>query len=127
MPKLRVPGSSVPERLLVRYDRLTAGHLAWLRVTVTDLPSSTPLEGFVAAHSPGANWKREAEAESLEVSGRPAARMAFGGRWNSQDYLSETVAVRQGEQVYLITASFPASDGVAREQVRQAVASATWQ
>jgi hypothetical protein len=60
------------------------------------------------------------------VGGRPAARLAFAGRWGGQDYLCETVAVRKGDQVYLITASFPASDATAREQVRQAVAGATW-
>jgi hypothetical protein len=65
--------------------------------------------------------------DKLEVSGLPAVRIAFAGRWNNQDYLNETVAVRHGEQVYLITASFPASDRVAREQVRQAVAGTTWQ
>jgi hypothetical protein len=126
LPKLGVPGSSAQERLLVRYDRLTAGHLAWLRVTVADLPPSIALQACVSARSPGPNWKRETEVDQLEVSGQPAVRIAFVGRWNNQDYLNETVAVRQGEQVYLITASFPASDGVAREQVRQAVAGATW-
>jgi hypothetical protein len=64
--------------------------------------------------------------EALEVSGLPAARVALVGRWNGQEYINETVAVRRGEEIYLITASFPASDQTAREQVRQAVAGATW-
>jgi hypothetical protein len=126
LPKLGVPGSSAQERLLVRYDRLTAGHLAWLRVTAADLPASTTLQACVSSRSPGSNWKREAEVETLEVSGRPAARIAFVGRYDNQEYLSETVAGRQGDRVYFITASFPASDAKAREQVRKAVAEATW-
>jgi hypothetical protein len=57
----------------------------------------------------------------------PAARIAFVGRWDQQDYLCETTAVRKGEKVYFITASLPASDSKGLEQVRQAVAGATWQ
>jgi hypothetical protein len=126
LPRLDRPGSAAQERLLVRYDRLTAGHLAWLRVTVADLPASTPLLVCLSACSPGSNWKRETEVEDLEVCELPAARIAFVGRWSNQEYLCETVGVRQGERVYLITASFPASDGKAREQVRKAVAEAIW-
>jgi hypothetical protein len=126
LPPLGVPGT-LQERLLVRYDRLTAGRHAWLRVTVADVPSATPLEVCLSDRSPGREWERASEVESLEVSGRPAARIAFVGRWGSQEYVCETAAVRQGGQVYLMTASFPASDGTARGQVRQAVAGATWQ
>jgi hypothetical protein len=125
LPPLGIAGKQ--ERLLVRYDRLAVGQHGWLRVTVAGVPSSTPLKACLENRSPGRDWKRESEAESLEVGGLPAARVAFVGRWDNQDYLSETVAVRKGENVYLITASLPASDGTAREQVRQAVAGATWQ
>ena len=114
------------ERLLVRYDRISTGQHAWLRVTVADIPSATPMNGFLAARRPGQGWKRESENEHLEVSGLPAARIAFVGRWHDQDYLCEMVAVRDRERVYLLSGSFPASDGAAREQVRQAVAGATW-
>jgi hypothetical protein len=133
LPKLGGSGSSTPERLLVRYDRLTAGYLAWLRVTTADVPPAGPLKALVSARSPGSSWKPESASENLEVSGLPAARAAFVGRWGGQGYLSETVAVRQGERVYVITASFPSADRKApadrkaREQVRQAVAGATWQ
>ncbi len=110
----------------MRYDRLTAGHLAWLRVTVADLSPAQSLQTGLASYSPGPGWKRDGEVESLEVSGHPAARVAFAGRWGKQDYLCETVAVCSGERVYFISASFPAADGTAREQVRQAVDQATW-
>jgi hypothetical protein len=124
LPPLATPGSPKPERLLVRYDRLTAGYLAWLRVTVADRVPAASLEASLSTHKPGRNWRQEAAAETLEVGGLPAARIAFAGRWDNQDYLCETVAVSQGERVYFITASFPAADAAARDEVRQAVANA---
>jgi hypothetical protein len=119
-------GGTQQERLLVRYDRISTGQHAWLRVTVGELPSAMSLKACLSSRRPGSGWKLESEADSLEVSGLPAARVAFVGRWSDLDYLCETVAVRKGEKVYLFSASFPASDGTAREQVRQAVAGATW-
>jgi hypothetical protein len=115
------------ERLLARYDRISTGQHAWVRVSVADLPSSTPLKACLSTRLPGRDWKRESEEENLEVSGLPAARIAFVGRWQDQDYLCETVVVRKGEKVYLFSAAFPASDDTAREQVRQAVRRASWQ
>jgi hypothetical protein len=111
----------------VRYDRLAAGHHAWLRVTVADIALSTSLKARLAGRSPQRSWKRESEEEKFEVSGLPASRIAFRGLWDEHDYLCETVAVRKGKTVYFVTASFPAGDNEAREQVRQAVAGATWE
>ena len=125
LPPFGVPGKSAQERLLVEYYRLTAGNPAWLRVTVAAMPRSTSLKACLLARGPGASWTRDSEVEDLEVSGLPAARIVFVGRWENQNYLCETVAVRKEESVYLITASFPASDSRAREQVRQAVVNAT--
>jgi hypothetical protein len=127
LPALGVPGKAAQEQLLVRYDRLAPGKMAWLRVTVADWPASMPLTGCLSTRTPGPDWKRESEEGSLGVSGLSAARIVFAGRWDEQEYLCETVAVRKEERVYLITASFPSSDGTAREAVRQAVAGATWQ
>jgi hypothetical protein len=126
LPPLGVPGGAGQERLLVRYDRPSAGRLAWLRVTAADLPAGLPLEKCLSARAPRPDWRRESGVEELEVAGRPAARVAFAGRWDNQDYLCEVVAVRKGERAYFIAASFPAADATAREQVRQAVARATW-
>jgi hypothetical protein len=123
---LPLPPLGKPERLLVRYDRLTAGRLAWLRVTMTDLPASATLAAHLSGLAPKPTWRHEAEVGKLEVSGWPALRIAFVGRWDNQDYVSETVAVRKGDRVYLLTASFPAEDAEAREQVRVAVAGAVW-
>ena len=125
LPRLGSSGAA-SERLLVRYDRLTAGCLAWVRVSVADLPSAQPLPAVLTSHAPGPSWKRAAQIESLEVSGHPAARVACTGVWSKQDYLCETTAVSAGERVYFISASFPAADETAREQVRQAVEHATW-
>jgi hypothetical protein len=126
LPPLGVAGNP-QERLLVRYDRLAPGKMAWLRVTIADSPASMPLKECLSTRTPGPDWERESEEGSLEVSGLPAARIVFAGRWDEQDYLCETVAVRKGENVYFITASLPGSDSTGHEQVRQAVAGATWQ
>jgi hypothetical protein len=124
LPPLAGPGQPTPERLLVRYDRVRAGRLAWLRVSAADLPASSPLAGCLSP--PGADWRREGEVEALEVGGLPASRAAFRGAWEGQDYLCETVAVRRGGRVYLLAAAFPAADAGAREEVRQAAAGASW-
>lgn len=126
LPPLEVPGGP-PERFLVRYDRISTGHHAWMRVSVADLPSAIALKRCVSNRLPGPGWKRESDVEEFEVSGLPAARVAFVGRWYDQDYLCETVAVRKGEKVYLFSAAFPASESEAREQARQAVLRASWQ
>jgi hypothetical protein len=126
LPPLGVPGHS-QERFLVRNDRISTAHRAWLRVTVVDLPTSTPLKACLSTCLPERGWKRESEEDGLEVSGLPAARIAFVGRYSDLDYLCETFAVRKGEKVYLFSAAFPVSDDTAREQVRQAVLQAGWQ
>jgi hypothetical protein len=110
--------------MIARYDRLTAGQLAWLRVAAAEAPATTPLSAFLKA--PGESWRREGKEEALEVSGQPAARAAFRGRWQSQEYECESTAVRRAGRVYVITASFPAGDAAAREQVRAAVAGIAW-
>jgi hypothetical protein len=120
-------GSAAQERLLVRYDRLTAGQLAWLRVTVAELPAAKPLKAIAPACSPGPGWKQEGDVTDCEIGGLPAIRVAFLGTWNTREYVCETALVRKGERVYLITGSFPAADTAARDQVRQAVAGASWQ
>jgi hypothetical protein len=125
LPPLAVPGQ-MQERVLVRYDYLAGKH-AWLRITVANVPAATSLKSCIEKRSPERDWKREVDEENLDMSGLPAARIAFLGRWDQQDYLCETVAVRRGETVYFITASLPASDNTLREQVRQAVTSASWQ
>jgi hypothetical protein len=106
---------------------VTSGYYAWLRVTVADLPTAASLAKLLSTRRPGPNWKRESQDENLEVSGLPAARVAFTGQWHNQDYLSETAVVHKGEHVYLFSVGLPASDNTAREQVRQAVGRATWQ
>ena len=126
LPPLGVSGHR-SEHLLVRYDRISTADHAWLRVTVADLPSSTSLKACLSICVPERGWKRESEEDGLEVSGLPAARIAFVGRYYDRDYLCETFAVRKGEKAYLFSTAFPASDDTAREHVRQAVLQARWQ
>jgi hypothetical protein len=121
------PGGAARERLLVQYKRLQAGRPAWLRVSVADsLPGASPA-ACLAGRAPGRDWRKGSAVQPLEISGHPAARVAYAGHWNKQSLVSETVAVRQGDRVYYFTGTFPDGDDAAREQVRQAVAGATWQ
>ena len=124
LPPLDGPGLPAQAHLLARYDRVTAGRLAWLRLAAADVPASTPLSAFL--RPPGEGWRREGAEEQLEVSGQPAARASFLGRWDGQEYRCETTAVRRSARVYAITASFPAGDSEARGQVRAAVAGVVW-
>lgn len=112
------------ERLLVRYDRLTAGQLAWMRLSLADMPATKSLTACLTARAPDKSWRPEGDVESLELHGKPAARRAWRGTWMKQDYLCETTAMQRGEEVYLFTASWPADDPTAREQVRRSVADA---
>lgn len=127
LPAIETHGKSVRERLLVRYDRLTSSQHAWLRVSVAEAPVSVSPQSFASSKSPGPTWKRELEVESVEVAGMPAARTAFRGKWNGDAFISESVAIRKDAHIYLITATFPAPDTEARDQVRQAVARTSWQ
>src|SRR5438309_213963 len=43
LPPLGAAGKSSQERLVVRYDRVTSGSLAWLRVSALELPGTTAL------------------------------------------------------------------------------------
>jgi hypothetical protein len=126
LPPLRMAKAG-PERLMARYDRLTTGRLAWLRVAVADLPASLSLTACVTSQTPGSQWKRLSDPETLEVGGQPAARIAYKGPWEGQEYVCETVATRKGGRVYFLSAAFPAEDAGACEQVRQTVATAVWE
>lgn len=123
---LPLPPLGKSEKLLVRYDRITSADPAWLRVS-TDVSSAKPLPDQVAARAPAADWKREADVETLEVAGLPAARVAFKGRWQGQDFLNETLVVQKQDRLYLLSATFPAADAEAREAARKASLTASWQ
>jgi hypothetical protein len=114
------------ERSLVRYDRTTAGKLAWLRVSYAEVPETISLAECAASHSPGPDWQPEGESEDTQVAGQPAVRAEYKGQWAGQDYLSETVAVRRGGRVYFFSSSFPAADPSAGTEARQAIADCTW-
>jgi hypothetical protein len=127
LPAIDPSSKLAPERLLVRYDRLTSAEHAWLRLSVAEAPASLASQTFVSSRAPAPSWKRDSEIEQLEMAGQPAARTSFRGKWNGSEFISESVAVRRGAQIFLITATFPAHDSEAREQVRQAVARTAWQ
>lgn len=125
---VEAPGAPAGERPLVKYKRLVPGKTpAWLKVSVTDASSSTPLADLLGKRSPGPHWKQASAAESLEVSGLPAARISFAGKYDNRDFIREILAVRRGHQVFFFAATFPAGDPGARDLMRQAVDSAIWE
>ena len=126
LPPLTPAGKGPRERLVVQYERVESGNLAWLRVTEADAPPAASLESLLAGRAPPGAWKRAGAPEALEVSGQPAARLALTGRHDDQEYLCEMTAVRRGDKVYFFTASLPAADGAGRAAARQAVAGAAW-
>jgi hypothetical protein len=122
------PGGPAPsERFLVKYKHDFRGGPAFLSVTMVDLPEGTTLDKLLARRSPGSGWGPPSRVETLQVRGRPAARVAYSGRQNDQPSVREVVAVRRDRRVYFFTGTFPRSDPQAREQIRQAVGSIVWE
>jgi hypothetical protein len=123
LPALGASGKLPGEQLLVRYDRVQAGNLAWLRVSAGAAAAETRAADCLAGP---AEWRRVGEPEAVDVGGQSGVRAVYLGRYEGQDFRNETVAVRRGPKVYLLTATFPAADAQAGDQVRQAVAGVTW-
>jgi hypothetical protein len=69
-------------------------------------------------------WKLQKEARELDFQTVRAYCVAYAGRWENRNYLNESVAIRRGAQVYVITASFPAEDDETRTQIHEAIANA---
>jgi hypothetical protein len=126
LPPLAPAGKGPREHLVVQYERVEVGNVAWLRVTEADVPATASLESLLAGRAPPGAWKRAGAPEGVEVSGLPAVRVALTGRHDAQDYLCEMTAVRHGDKVYFFTASLPAGDGAGREEARREVAGAAW-
>jgi hypothetical protein len=123
LPRLDSSGKT-QERLIARYDRSGSGQPAWMRVSRAVSDPTRTLRKYVSAKTPGTGWKLKNEARELDFEGVQSYRVVFAGRWENRDYLNETVAIRRGEQVFVITASFPATDEQARAQVRESIANA---
>jgi hypothetical protein len=122
-----MPGAAAREQLLVQFKRLRAGHPAWLRVTVADVPATTSLKACLANRPVEGSWRKETPPHDFTASGLPAARVALAGRSGKNHLVSETVAVRRAGRVYFFSGTFPDGDTEAREQVRQAVEGVTWE
>jgi hypothetical protein len=116
----RARGEDSPsaDGLLVQYKRLSAGHPAWLRISV-------------AGRSPAAiqekGWRSIGATEKADIGGFPATRSLAAGKWRQKDYLRETVVVSRGGRVYVFTAMYPAGDQRAEEQIRLSLAGVSWQ
>lgn len=120
------PALAAKEQVLVQYKRLTAGRPAWLRVSSMAVDASVSPTTCLSHRNLGREWCVDSQPEGFEVNSRPASRVAYSGEWHKMSYLCEIVAIRCGERVYFFTASIPADDSAARDEVRQAIATATW-
>ncbi len=116
--RARGDDSSSADGLLVQYKRLSAGHPAWLRISV-------------AGRSPAAiqekGWRSIHATQRAEIGGFPATRSLAAGKWHQKDYLRETAVVSRGGRVYVFTAMYPAGDQESQEQIRRALATSSWQ
>jgi hypothetical protein len=123
LPRLDKTGKT-QERLIARYDHSISGGQAWIRVSQAISDPTRSFRKYVSAKSPGSGWRLKSEARELDCESVQAYRVVFAGRWQDQEYLNETVAIRRGRQVYIITASFPAADEHLRAQVRESIVNA---
>jgi hypothetical protein len=128
-------GAHSAERLLVKYKRVVPpDQLAWLSVNVADANDGDSPDQFLRGQrAPESNWKVTKPIEmGLTVGGQPAARVVFGGPFNSgqkasRDFTCELVAVKNGQRIFLLAGMFAAADKVSQQQVRAAIESAVFE
>jgi hypothetical protein len=123
------PRDRKPERMLVKFKRLIPGlQMAWIRVSVADVPEDqTPAELLKKRKPPETDWTVKKEVEDgLEVGGKPAARITFGGPYDPdqkglRDYTCEVVAIRRGPQVFYFAGTYETSDPKGQKRIRTAL------
>jgi hypothetical protein len=131
------PREHKPERMVVKYKRLIPGHqVAWLRVSVADAPADqSPADLLKTRKPPEPDWKvRKSVEDGLTVGGQPAARVTFGGPFETddkgdRDFTCEVVAVRPrpGEpRVFYFAGTFMTGDPTGQKRVRAAIDSAAF-
>lgn len=119
----------VPKEVpMVKYRLFEGKRIGVFRLSIVDMPESESVETFLKEKSPGLeDWRADPpKSTPADVSGRPAIRMTFRGKWEMQPAIKEVLAVRSGERVYSFTGIYGVKDTAARDAIRQAVASVTW-
>lgn len=121
------PGKFEVERFLVEYRRLSGPKVASLDVSMVDLSPSTTVESYLAEHGPGReSWQPAGKPETIDLGGKSGLRVSFKGQRGPDAFIKEIVAVRKGDRAYFFSGVYAANDAKARDQVRKAVESLTW-
>ena len=121
------PENEKADRPLVKYKNLVTDTItSWMTVKVVKEPVDVPLEKCLAKRSPGADWRQVGKVEELDLHGRPAARIAWKGKFDGHDFIRETVAARRGERLYLVSGVYYATDNASRDLIRKAVSTCQW-
>jgi hypothetical protein len=120
------PGTVADERMLVEY-RLLGDQPVALRVTAVDLPPSEDLVAYLTRQLPGEGWRPSAAPEECAAGGVTGTHTAFTGHEGGQPTTREVYAFRRGGRVYLFVGVFAATDTKARQEIRRAVESLSWQ
>jgi hypothetical protein len=117
------------ERMIVKYKRLIPGmQVAWLKASVADAPGDkSPAELLAGRKPPEPEWRVTKPVEDgITISGRPAARVAFGGPLDPDhqgacDFTNEVVAVRRGAQMFYFAGTYVTADSKGQKLIRTAI------
>jgi predicted Zn-dependent protease len=120
------PGPLAQERMLVEY-RLAADQPTALRVTAIDLSPSEDLAAYLLGHLPGKGWQESVPPEACTAGGVAGTRLAYTGVEGGQPTTRDVTAFRRGERLYLFTGVYAATDTKARQEIRRAIESLSWQ
>jgi hypothetical protein len=122
------PGKLEKECLLVNYETPIRGKMAFLEVSLADLPESTDLASYLADSSYGVGrWRPAGAPENVTVHGVPAVRYSYTARQGKDQLTKEVVVFRRSDRVYFFTGVYPSSNSQSRDQVREAAMSTIWE
>jgi hypothetical protein len=118
------PDVQVKERLLVKFKRMLPGQYpAWLRVYVEGATHGS-LAGAVKNRKPGLAWSKPSAVQTLTIAGRPAAKVAYTGKYNGVPSIREIVGVDAGDRTFWFIATYNTRDQEAPGETTAAIHSA---
>ncbi len=98
-----------------------------LRVSVADVPLSTPLGDYITKNTfTGEKWRLLHPAEEFTINGEPAARILYAKGSGREEVFREVVAFRRDERVYFFKSFYAAWDVRVRKALRAAVDTIVW-
>lgn len=115
------------DRTLVKFKNLVTGTTtSWMTVKVVKEPMDVPLAKCLTKRAPGGDFRQVGVIEDIDLKGRPAARIAWKGKFDGHDFIRETVAARRGDRVYLISGVYYATDMASRKLIRESASTCEW-